>query len=254
MLAAALVAALVWVGILLMQGSGDTGDGGQTTAPATSAPPSIPEPSTTSSSPAATESTSPMPSSAPATLPADEAAGVIWPDPAGTLRYENPEDAAAGFAEEFAGFTDPIYGEFMQGDSRSGELEVRAVADGPVTTVLLRQFTGDQWYIIAATTSEIDLESPEAREGISSPVALSGTARAFEGLVEVQIRAHGISAPLGQGQVIGGAGQNLEPFSQSLQWQNPGSGFGSLLLTVSTAKDGGVWAVEALPVGFAAQP
>ena len=142
----------------------------------------------------------------------------------------------------------------MQGDARSGELEVRAVEGGAVTTVLLRQLSDGQWYAIGAASSEIQLEVPAAGDGIGSPVALSGSSRAFEATVNVEVRSHGTAVPLGTGIVMGGAGPDLEPFSGSIQWDNPGSGGGALLLFISSAKDGSVWTAAAVPVGFAAQP
>ena len=252
LLAAALVAAAVWIAILLMQQVGGPGQNGPGTTPTaeTSTTPSSPGPSATSTAPSPTASASDL----PGTLPAAEAAMVVWPDPAGTLRYGNPEDAAEGFAEEFAGFTDPVYGAFMQGDARSGELEVRATTDGAVTTVLLRQLSDGQWYAIGAISSEIQLDVPAAGARISAPVALSGSSRAFEATVNVEVRSHGTAEPLGSGIVMGGAGPELGPFSGSIQWDNPGNGSGALLLFVSSAKDRSVWTATAVPIGFAAQP
>ncbi|WP_411731369.1 Gmad2 immunoglobulin-like domain-containing protein [Paeniglutamicibacter sp.] len=249
-LVAALVAAAVWIAILLMQQAGGPGQDG----PDATGSPSSPGPSATSMAPSPTASASDLPGTPPASLPAGEAATVIWPDPGGALRYGTPQDAAGGFAEDFAGFTDPVYGEFMQGDSRSGELEVRPVADGAVTTVLLRQLSDGQWYAIGAASSEIQLDVPVASALISSPVALSGSSRAFEATVNVEVHAHGTVEPLGTGIVMGGSGPDLAPFSGSIQWENPGTGTGVLLLFVSSAQDGSVWTAAAVPVGFTAQP
>jgi hypothetical protein len=248
LLAAALVAAAVWIVFLLMQQAGAPGTPG---APETSTSPST---SATSTAPSPSASASDLPGTPTASLPAAEAATVVWPDPGGTLRYESPEDAAGGFAEEFARFTDPVYGDFMQGDARSGELEVRPVEGGAVTTVLLRQLSDGRWYAIGATSSEIQLDVPPAGERIGSPAALSGSSRAFEATVNVEVRSHGSAEPLGTGIVMGGSGPDLGPFSGNIEWENPGSGDGALLLFVSSAKDGSVWTAAAVPVGFAAQP
>ncbi len=250
LLAAALMAAAVWIAVLLMQLAGGPGQNG----PGTTASPGSLGPSATSAPPSSTASASEMPGTPPASLPAAEAATVIWPDPGGTLRYGTPEDAASGFAEELAGFADPVYGEFMQGDARSGELEVRSTEGGAVTTVLLRQLSDGQWYAIGATSSEIRLDVPAAGDTIGSPVALSGLSRAFEATVGVEVYAHGTAVPLGTGIVMGGSGPDLEPFSGSIQWENPGSGGGTLLLFIASAKDGSAWTAAAVPVGFAAQP
>ncbi len=250
LLVAALVAAAVGIAILLMQQAGGPGQDG----PGATGSPSSPGPSATSVAPSPSASASDLPGTPPASLPAAEAATVVWPDPGGTLRYGTPEAAAGGFAEGFAGFTEPVYGEFMQGDSRSGELEVRPVADGAVTTVLLRQLSDGKWYAIGATSSEIQLDMPAAGARISEPAELSGSSRAFEATVNVEVRAHGTVEPLGTGIVMGGSGPDLAPFSGSIQWENPGTGTGVLLLFELSAKDGSMWTAAAVPVGFAAQP
>lgn len=248
LLVAALVAALVWVAILLMQQADGAGQNGPGT-------PAAPETSASPGSPGVSSPTSaPTPTSTASDLPAAESSIVVWPDPGGTLRYGAPEEAASGFAEEFAGFTDPVYGEFMQGDSRSGELEVRAIADGAVTTVLLRRLSDNHWYAIGAVSSEIQLDAPAAGEAITSPVALSGSSRAFEATVEVAVRSHGIAEPLGTGIVMGGSGPDPGPFNGTVQWENPGSGGGALLLFATSAMDGSVWTATAVPVRFATQP
>lgn len=149
------------------------------------------------------------------------------------------------------GFTDPVYGKFMQGDTRSGELEIRPTADGAITTLLLRQLSDGQWYAIGATSSEIRLDTPASGATVVSPLALSGASRAFEATVQVKINAHGTADPLGTGMVRGGSGPELAPFSGSIQWENPGTGSGVLLLFVSSAQDGSVLSATAVPVGFA---
>lgn len=68
----------------------------------------------------------------------------VWPFVSGTTRYTDPVSAARGFAADFVGFTDPVVGDFRQGDSRSGEVPVQAKASAPVTTVLVRKL-GDSW-------------------------------------------------------------------------------------------------------------
>jgi hypothetical protein len=58
-------------------------------------------------------------------LPPVETNTAIFPYASGTVRYHDPVDAARGFAVDFAGFTDPLLGDFLQGDARSGEVEIR---------------------------------------------------------------------------------------------------------------------------------
>ncbi|TAL25729.1 MAG: hypothetical protein EPN99_01195 [Frankiales bacterium] len=74
-----------------------------------------------------------------------------------------------------------MVGAFQQGDSRSEEVEVRPVADGPVTTVLLRRLSGeDSWSVLGATTDSIRVTSPEALAVITSPVTVRGAAWTVE--------------------------------------------------------------------------
>jgi hypothetical protein len=41
-----------------------------------------------------------------ATPPAGDTASAVWPDPDGSVRYDDPAAAASGFATEFVGFVD----------------------------------------------------------------------------------------------------------------------------------------------------
>ena len=112
-----------------------------------------------------------------------EAASVVWPDPAGTISYDEPRRPAQRFAKDMVGFTDPLMGEFQRGDSRSGEFEVQPRGGGPTTTVLVRQMSDEQWYVIGATTDDILVDDPIAGTAIDDPLLVSGKARAFEGTV-----------------------------------------------------------------------
>ena len=112
----------------------------------------------------------------------------VWPLAGSSVTYDDPVDAATGFATDLVGFTDPVVGEFQQGDSRSGEVEVRPSADGPVTTVMVRQLTDDDsWVVLAAATANIVPSQPEAGDTITSPVQLEGESTAFEGTVQVTV-------------------------------------------------------------------
>ena len=91
---------------------------------------------TTTTSVAITTTTSTPATTTPVDPSATDAA--VWPAPSSGRRFTDPVEAATTFATEFVGFTDPVVGEFLQGDSRSGEVEVRPRADGPVTTVFVR--------------------------------------------------------------------------------------------------------------------
>lgn len=206
------------------------------------------------SEPAATSTTTStsVTTAAPTTVPAgDELATAVWPDPTTSQRFEDPVAAARSFAVDLVGFTDPVVGEFQQGDSRSGEVEVRPTPTGPVTTVLVRQLGGDgTWWVLGCATANIEVDQPTAGEQISSPVRLAGRANAYEGNVNVQIVADSGTEPLVESYVTGMMGE-LGPFDREVEFPNPGSGRGAVLFRTLSAEDGSVWEAAVVRVGFA---
>lgn len=245
----ALVAVLVVAAVALFGGDDDDEDVDvvdsttSTSEPAESTTSSTEAETTTSTTEASTSTTS-------GTIPDDEAATAVWPDPSGDVRYDDPRDAARGFAVDLVGFTDPVVGELREGDSRSGEVDVQAAADGPVTTVLVRQLSDDAWYVLGAMTEDIVLDDPTAGTAIDDPLQLSGQARAFEGTVQVAVFERGGTEPLDEGFVTGSGGPDLGPFEGEVSWSNPGGGWGSVVLYTESAEDGRVWQATAIPVGF----
>lgn len=213
---------------------GGEGDGG-------SAPTNATEPTTTT-----TTTTTP----GAAGITDKEAATVVWPDPFGERRHSDPMAAVAGYAEDFIGFDSPVYGDFNQGDSRSGEVDVRATADGAVTTVLVRRMSDDNWYVLGSATENIELDDPAAGTVIDDPLPLTGRARAFEGTVQVSVFKRGSTRPLGEGFVTGSGDGTLGEFSDEVRWDDPGTGWGVVVLYTQSAEDGSVWEAMSIPVGF----
>lgn len=207
-------------------------------------------PPTGTPEPTATTQTTPT-TTAPGALPEQEAASVVWPDPAGDRRYDDAMEAVAGYAEGFIGFERPVYGEFMPGDSRSGEVELRATARGAVTTVLVRRLSDDNWYVLGSSTPNIELHTPDVGAEIDDPLALTGRASAFEGTVQVSVFELGGTKPLGEGFVTGRGDGVLGAFSDQVRWDNPGTGRGVLVLYTESAEDGSVWEAMSIPVSFA---
>jgi hypothetical protein len=164
--------------------------------------------------------------------------------------YDDPVDAAEVFAVDYLGFTDPIVGEFQQGDTRSGEVGIKPTEDGPATTILVRQLSGeDTWSVLGAVTENLEVSAPEAGDAISSPVDLEGEALAYEGNVEVEIRQDGSAEPIGEGFVTGG-GDEMRPFSGSIEFDDPTSEYGAIVFIVRSAEDGSVWQAAAMRVQF----
>lgn len=180
----------------------------------------------------------------------EEAATIAWPDPAGDTTFTSPDDAAAGFATDLIGFADPVIGEFQSGDPRSGEVEVRPTDTGPATTVVLRQMSDDHWYVLAATTPEIEVDQPTAGTAIDAPLQVSGRAMAFEGTVDVAVYQRDGTELLGTGFVTGSGGGEMGPFTGEIEWENPGGGWGIVVFSVASAEDGTIWQATVIPVGF----
>lgn len=233
-LAAAVIAALV-VALVV---SGDDEDG--TATDPTTETPGTTEPGTT---------TTTAPPTTPAPAPVDTATAV-FPDAASADRFDDPVAAARAFAVDFVGFTDPVVGDFLQGDSRSGEVEVRPRADGPVTTVMVRQLgPDDSWWVLGAATANITVDTPAANAAITAPVTVTGSALAFEGTVGVEVRQDGTRQPIGTGFVTGG-GDEKQPFTGQIDFSPPSANDGALVLVTQSAMDGQTLEAAVLRVQF----
>jgi len=162
----------------------------------------------------------------------------VFPDPSTSQRFDDPVAAATAFITDFVGFTHPVVGEFAQGDSRSGEVEVRGFDGGAPTVVLVRQLEDDTWFVIGATTDSIRLASPGTGDTIASPQALSGMAYAFEGTVNVRLYVDGIQEPLAETFVTGRGDGVLGDFEGELEFTNEtGATHGVLMLTSEGGED-----------------
>lgn len=234
---AALVAVIMWPDD--SDDSDDVGTGSTTTQePATSV----------TTGPSTTATTAP---STTTTTAAVDTSTAVFPDAASGTRYDDPVDAARAFAVDFVGFADPVVGEFMQGDTRSGEVEVRPTADGPVTTVIVRQLgTDGSWWALGSATADITVDVPGTGDAITSPVTVSGSARAFEGTVLVEVRQDGSRSPLGTGFVTGG-GDIPRPFTGQVDFSPPTADSGALVFLTTSAEDGQVWQAAVLRARFA---
>ncbi len=206
----------------------------------TTGPPSTSEPGTTEA-----------PTTAPGSSVNDaEAATISWPDPADGAAYDDPVQLATDFAEEVLGFTSPVVGELQEGDSRSGEVEVRPSDAGPVTTVAVRRMSDDALYVLFAATSEVELLLPTAGSAIDHPLEVEGWGRGFEGQVRVAVFDRTSSEELGHGFFTAGGEGELAAFNGEVAWENPGGGWGVVVASVHGGPDGTTWAASAFPVGY----
>lgn len=183
--------------------------------------------------------------SSPSLPPAQAPAGAMWPDPAASTRFASPEAAARSFAIDVAGFRDPAVGSYV-GDS-SGAVDVRPGVDGPSTTVHLRNSTADNtWWVVGATTGEIQLERPKGGETVAESIRLVGAARAFEGVVEVSVRSLNGRVSLVDGFVTGRGDGELGQFDDTFAIAGGYAGPAVLLLTSPSGDDGSTLAATAL--------
>ena len=229
-------------------------DGGGPAAQPSGTPSAAPTPSTgnptTSASPSSASPTSTPPSTAgPSNAPPD-AVAAVWPASSSDVRYAGPVAAARGFAVDLVGFRRPVLGSYHAGDGRSGEVDVRPEAGGPVTTVIVRRMSDDTWWVLGSATDGIELDTPSAGDVVTSPVVLTGRAWAFEGHVSVRIVEDGSRAPLATGFVTGG-GDQLRPFTGSFRLRTAQAAHGAVVLTTDSARDGQVWTAAVVRVGLA---
>ena len=176
----------------------------------------------------------------------------VWPVASSDTRYGDPAAAARGFAVEYLGFESPVVGELRQGDSRSGEIDVRSTATGPATTVLVRQLgADDSWWVIGAGTASIQVNEPVGMARVSSPVTLDGISTAFEATVQVEVREDGNTEPLARGFVMGGANGELGPFHSTLEFSEPSSAFGTIFFFTTSSEDGRILEASVIRVVFA---
>jgi hypothetical protein len=261
--AVVLIAALV-VGLLLLTSDDDeTSDSVATTeASATTVVSDTTDVTATTESPATTQApettesvaTTAAPTTEPSTTvapPPEQVRTAIWPWFDTDLRYSDPVEAAVGFATDYLGFVDPIASEFMAGDSRSGEVEIRSVETGPATVVFVRQLTDDDsWWILGAASENITIDEPEALAEITSPLIVSGTALAFEGTVDVQLRADGNGEPIFEGFVTGSGGPEPGPYSETFEFTSPGETGGALVMLSLSSEDGSTLDASAMRIFF----
>jgi hypothetical protein len=172
----------------------------------------------------------------------------VFPDPTTSQRFDNPVAAAQAFAT-FVGYTAPILGEFQQGDSRSGEVELRAHAEGAPSIVLVRQLEDDAWFVIGVTTDAIRLSTPQPGDTLTSPQPLEGQAYAYEGNVVVRLYADGVQEPIGMTFVTGRGDGVLGEFSGDLTFTNAtDAAYGVLVLNGTSGEDGGPVELSAIRV------
>lgn len=253
-LSAAAAIALVVAAVAVL----NDGDGGKvrTVAPAqttTTEATTTTTASTTTTTAQVTTTTAPV-------IPDPESVGGIYPDSAeydrvGAATFRDPVDTALAFARDYVGMTSPIASEAAEGPTpTSRRVTIRPNARAGITTVVVvAQIGGGQgpWTVTGARAASIVLDDPVREEVITSPTKLSGSAHAFEGHVNVEVRDGGMKAGRSLGETfVTGGGDERRPFEGSISFRRATKKYGALVLFESSAEDGSPLAATVIPVAF----
>jgi Immunoglobulin-like domain of bacterial spore germination len=222
-----------------------------------------PGPSTTAVEPPSTTTAPTTPGSSSTTVvPAPPVANLdqaMWPDPAGSARFADPVEAARSFVEGFFGIADAPLSEFRAGEPGAGEIDVFSrnedgqVSERVATTLSLRQLDGEHWWVTAATSDSVRIESPQPLADVASPVSVDGRASGFEGTVIVRLRDRsGSYGELGEDFATAGSGETLEPFSVDVAFDQPTASHAVLVASTESGIRGTLADVTAFPVRFSA--
>jgi len=175
----------------------------------------------------------------------------IWPLETLGVRYSSPGAAAKGFAVAFLHMVRPLVEPFQQGDTRSGEVAIRPYANGPVTTVLVRQLTSDNsWWVLGCINSSINISEPNALDLVASPLKISGFSTANEAVVNVSLRQDNFKSSLASTTVMGGSMGQMGPFVKTLLFETPSSNYGALVMYTLSAKDGSVMGASVIRLRY----
>lgn len=241
--AAAAVALVAVLGAVVALDDGDDTDTPVVADSSTSTPPD--ETTSTSTS---TTTTEPEPAFEPAVDPY----GVAYPSPLTSQRFQSPDSAVQSFATEVLGFTELTMSDFRPGDNRSGEIAIADRAGNPETTVFVRRMEDDAWYVLGSEATDITVERPEAGDTLSSPFATAGVALAFEGTVDVLVRAQDDPTTLGEGFVMGSGTPPAGPFEGEIAFDPPSEERpGIVVYRTLSAEDGHVLQASSVPVRLA---
>lgn len=195
-----------------------------------------PAPTTTTTRPPVTTTTAP-PSTA------------VWP--LGRSGYTDPVAVARAFALRYLAMPTVVTGAYRAGDSRSGEVEVRPSDRGPVTTVLVRELSGTTtWSVLGSVGQDLTIASPPSLSVVRSPLTVTGTSTAFEGVANLELRADGEAAPIASAVVHGGSMGVVGPFRGVLHFTTPSARAGALILFTRSAKDGSVMVASVMRVWY----
>lgn len=231
-LAAAVLIVVAFV-IGLNVGDDDTGvvsDTSSTTEPE----------STTTTEPQTETTPAPTSTTEPSTAGEVDPFTVAWPVP-GIHEFGTAEEAGEAYATDVLGFTRMTEGEYRSGDSRSGEYVISDREGGRETAILVRQMEDENWYVLGSQTPDIVVDTPTAREQLTSPFTTTGSALAFEGHVDIVILHQLDLAEVGHGFVTGSGTPPAGPFEGEIEFESQNEATPAILIfRTMSAEDGHV--------------
>ena len=181
-------------------------------------------------------------------------APAVWP--AADVVFATPEEAATDFVTNALGVP-AVLGEFMAGDSQSGEIEVFLETEGGATStasarsvLLMRQLGPDNgWFVIAAINEFATVTTPESGSTLAAgTMTVEGVARGFEATVVVEAFVAGSTDLLDQQIVMAGNFDQALPYSVDLDLSAAQSGDVVVILVRGTV------GLETDPGDFSAIP
>jgi hypothetical protein len=206
-------------------------------------------PSTTTPPDQSAQSSTTVP--APQGVDADQ---VLWPDPAGELTTD-PLDAVRGFLGRQLDISDPPLSQFRETEPGVGVVDVHArgesgqTLDRVASTVTVRRLDGEHWFVTGAVSDDLEVDTPEPLDAVSSPFTVSGRARGFEGTVNARVLdrfdSGGVESDLATGS---GGSEGLEPFSAEVSFVATGTQRGVLYAQTDSGVSNGIPSFTAFPV------
>jgi hypothetical protein len=155
-----------------------------------------------------------------------------WPD---------PESTARGFLE-LIGVTDPALGSFEATGPGEGQIALYLRAeDGTVRTtversVLRMALVDGHWAVLDATSPSISLELVAVG---GESLTVSGRGRGFEGTLHVRLIGHGDVDFRREAVVTASGGEELLPFSTTLDLSGSSGQRATVIVTSDSGLDGG---------------
>lgn len=259
-LAAAAAAALVFATVTLVPDDARVVETGPAAPSQTAPTPDLPPPPDVPAPPVP-----PGPSVAPTVVPG------IWPLhtvaereaylASGATRYHDAAEVARAFAVDYLGMADPVVGRpSTPGPEGTVEVKVQphgegglVLAPGVLETTVHLGPDGPPWQVRYTRSTGIRLDGDLLRNGVTSPIAVSGEGTAYEGTVQVEVRQAGMEdgASLGRDVVTAGS-QRFGPFAGEIAFRPPTTeGFGALVLSTESAVDGSTEQATVVALNFA---